>query len=168
LQISPKKAWIAIGTNQGNSLALYGKAVKRLGYCSGLRLVACSSLYKTQPVGPIRQPWFINGVVVVESVWGAQTLLRKLHHIEAIFGRNRRREKRWGPRRLDLDLLFYDQQIISRPTLEIPHPRLHLRPFVLIPLVELSPTLRHPVLGKTVDFLLQNINNNSRVERILP
>lgn len=168
MNMSSNFAWIAIGSNQGNSLAIYKEAVVRLGnHPMGLRLVAQSSAYRTQPVGPVRQPWFVNGVVQIESRWGPQTLMRILQRIEAGFGRNRQREKRWGPRRLDLDLLFCGQRIIRRPELKIPHPQLHLRRFVLVPLAEISPALVHPIIGKTVDMLLRDVDDVARVERLL-
>ncbi|MBF0455098.1 MAG: 2-amino-4-hydroxy-6-hydroxymethyldihydropteridine diphosphokinase [Magnetococcales bacterium] len=161
-------AWIAIGTNQGNALRLYRQAVQRLTcHPMGIRLVAQSSLYRTEPVGGVRQPWFINGVVVVATPWGPKTLLKILHKIEAGFGRNRSREKRWGPRRLDLDLLFHGSRILSRQSLKIPHPSLHLRRFVLTPLAEVSPGLIHPVCGKTVDILLRDVDDTARVEPLL-
>jgi 2-amino-4-hydroxy-6-hydroxymethyldihydropteridine diphosphokinase len=161
-------AWIAIGTNQGNSKALYQQAVKRLSnHSRGLKLVAQSSLYRTQPVGMVPQPWFINGVVLVKTKCGPKALLKVLHSIERSFGRNRRREKRWGPRRLDLDLLFYEQRVISTKFIKIPHPSLHLRRFVLTPLAEVSPQLIHPIFGKTVDMLLQDVDDAARVEHLL-
>jgi 2-amino-4-hydroxy-6-hydroxymethyldihydropteridine diphosphokinase len=133
----------------------------------GVELLAQSSPYRTQPVSTVRQPWFINGVVVVKTVWGPKTLLRILHGIETSFGRNRCREQRWGPRRLDLDLLFYGERIIRSKSLELPHPRLHLRRFVLTPLAEVSPGLLHPIIGKTVDILLRDVDDASGVERVL-
>jgi 2-amino-4-hydroxy-6-hydroxymethyldihydropteridine diphosphokinase len=161
-------AWVAIGTNQGNSKALYGRAVARIAsHPRGLRLVAQSSLYRTQPVGMVPQPWFINGVVLIETKCGPKALLKILHSIEHSFGRNRRREKRWGPRRLDLDLLFYGQRVLNTKSIKIPHPSLHLRRFVLTPLAEVSPQLIHPVFGKTVDMLLQDVDDAARVEHLL-
>ncbi|MBF0357678.1 MAG: 2-amino-4-hydroxy-6-hydroxymethyldihydropteridine diphosphokinase [Magnetococcales bacterium] len=160
-------AWIAIGTNQGNAQAIYKRAIQRLGnHPRGLKLLGQSSAYRTEPVGKVRQPWFINGVVLVETSCGPKTILRILHRIETSFGRNRRREKRWGPRRLDLDLLFYEQRIIRSKSLILPHPYLHLRRFVLTPLSQLSPNLFHPVLGKTVDILLRDVDDAARVERL--
>ncbi|MBF0448682.1 MAG: 2-amino-4-hydroxy-6-hydroxymethyldihydropteridine diphosphokinase [Magnetococcales bacterium] len=164
---NPQRAWIAIGTNQGNASALYRRAVERLRHHPrGIRLIGQSSLYRTEPVGSVRQPWFVNGVVLVETRCGPKALLRTLHRIEASFGRNRDREQRWGPRRLDLDLLFYGKRIVRHKTLKIPHPSLHLRRFVLAPLAELSPHLLHPVLGKTVDIMLQCVDDTARVEHL--
>ncbi|MBF0383634.1 MAG: 2-amino-4-hydroxy-6-hydroxymethyldihydropteridine diphosphokinase [Magnetococcales bacterium] len=161
-------AWIAIGTNQGNSQALYRRVVSRISnHPRGLRLVGKSAIYRTQPVGNVKQPWFLNGVVVVETKYGPKALLNILHTIEHSFGRNRRREKRWGPRRMDLDLLFYGQRVLRTKNIKIPHPSLHLRRFVLTPLAEVSPQLIHPIFGKTVDMLLQDVDDAARVEHLL-
>ncbi|MBF0588812.1 MAG: 2-amino-4-hydroxy-6-hydroxymethyldihydropteridine diphosphokinase [Magnetococcales bacterium] len=160
-------SWIALGTNQGDSIPLYRRAVDRLrSHPSGIRLIKCSSLYLTEPVGSVRQPWFVNGVVMVESPWGPVSLLRRLHRIESSFGRNRRREVRWGPRRLDLDLLFHDDRVISSKNIQLPHPELHKRRFVLTPLAEISPQLVHPIIGKTVDRLLQCVDDTATVKRL--
>jgi 2-amino-4-hydroxy-6-hydroxymethyldihydropteridine diphosphokinase len=167
LSSSKSLAWIAIGTNQGNAQALYQRAIQRLGnHPRGMRLLGQSSAYRTEPVGMVRQPWFINGVVLVETSYGPKTILRVLHRIETSFGRNRSREKRWGPRRLDLDLLFYEQRVIRTKNLILPHPSLHLRRFVLTPLAQLSPNLFHPMFGKTVDILLRDVDDAARVERL--
>ncbi|MBF0195192.1 MAG: 2-amino-4-hydroxy-6-hydroxymethyldihydropteridine diphosphokinase [Magnetococcales bacterium] len=161
-------AWIAIGTNQGNSKALYKRAVANIAnHPRMLGLVACSSVYRTEPVGMVPQPWFLNGVVVVKTKYGPKSLLKTLHTIERAFGRNRRQEKRWGPRKLDLDLLFYGQRVVSTKSIKIPHPYLHLRRFVLTPLAEVSPQLIHPIIGKTVDMLLQDVDDAARVEHLL-
>jgi 2-amino-4-hydroxy-6-hydroxymethyldihydropteridine diphosphokinase len=166
---SGRLAWIAIGTNQGNPQRIYKQAVQRLKHHPmGIRVAAESPLYRTEPVGMVCQPWYINGVVVVETQWGPKTLLRVLRRIEAAFGRNRRREKRWGPRRLDLDILFHGERIIHSKFLELPHPRLHLRRFVLTPLAQVSPDFLHPIIGKTVDMLLQDVDDTARVELLLP
>ncbi|MEO5341245.1 MAG: 2-amino-4-hydroxy-6-hydroxymethyldihydropteridine diphosphokinase [Magnetococcus sp. MYC-9] len=157
-------AWIGIGSNRGNALLTCRRAIALLRGHPHIRLVVCSPLYRTEPVGPVRQPWFVNGVLGVESELGPQALLRLLHRLEHHFGRNRRREKPWGPRRLDLDLLLYSQRVVHHSTLHLPHPRLHLRRFVLRPLADVAPTLRHPLFGKTVDTMLQEVDDTGRVE----
>ncbi len=160
-------AWIAVGSNQGNSIAIYEKAVERLRrHPRGISVVAESPLYRTEPVGNISQPWFINGVVVVKTGLGPHALLRTLRRLELVFGRNRTKERRWGPRRLDLDLLFYGERVMHSKSLVLPHPGLHLRRFVLTPLAQVSPGLIHPKIGKTVDMLLQDVDDTARVERL--
>ena len=128
--------------------------------------MAVSPFYRTAPVGLVSQPWYINGVVVVKTAWGPRALLRFLRRMETRFGRNRKHETRWGPRPLDLDLLFYDNRIIRSPTLLLPHPHLHRRRFVLVPLADTIPKHIHPVLCKTVDTLLSEVDDTSLVERL--
>ncbi|MBF0460283.1 MAG: 2-amino-4-hydroxy-6-hydroxymethyldihydropteridine diphosphokinase [Magnetococcales bacterium] len=159
-------SWIGIGSNRGRALSLCRRAVARLRGHPCLRVVVLSPWYRTEPVGPVRQSWYINGVVGVESRLGPQALLRLLHRVEARFGRNRRREKRWGPRRLDLDLLFCGDRVVRCRLLQLPHPRLHQRRFVLRPLADIAPDFVHPRFGKTVDTLLQEVDDTARVERL--
>ncbi|MBF0160856.1 MAG: 2-amino-4-hydroxy-6-hydroxymethyldihydropteridine diphosphokinase [Magnetococcales bacterium] len=160
-------AWIGVGSNQGNILSVCRRAVARLGGHPGVRVLCQSPLYRTEPVGPVRQPWYVNGVVGVQSRMGPQALLRLLHRMERSFGRDRRREKPWGPRPLDLDLLLYGDRVVRRSLLHLPHPHLHQRRFVLRPLADVAPTLRHPVFGKTVDSMLQEVDDAARVEPLL-
>lgn len=156
-------SYIGLGANRGRSLAVCRRAVACLRGCPCLRLVAQSSFYRTEPVGPVRQPWYVNGVIAVESLLGPRALLRLLHRLEARFGRNRQKEKRWGPRRLDLDLLFYGHRILHCRDLSLPHPRLHQRRFVLRPLADISPSFVHPILGKTVDTMLREVDDSAEV-----
>lgn len=158
--------WIGIGSNRGNALRTCRRVVARLRAHALLRVVAQSPFYRTEPVGLIRQPWYINGVVGVESRLGPRALLRLLHRMESAFGRNRRREKRWGPRRLDLDLLFHGSRVIHCRDLLLPHPRLHHRRFVLRPLADVAPDWIHPLFGKTVDILLREVDDTARVEPV--
>ncbi len=157
-------AWIALGSNLGNPYRRCCRAVERLQHHPGLRLLAKSPFYKTEPVGPVRgQPWYINGVVAVETGLGPHALMRLLLRIESSLGRNRTHEVRWGARRMDLDLLFFGNRILKSPDLTLPHPQMHKRGFVLRPLADLSPTWVDPVCGKTVDTLLQEVDDTSLV-----
>ncbi|MEO5331434.1 MAG: 2-amino-4-hydroxy-6-hydroxymethyldihydropteridine diphosphokinase [Magnetococcus sp. YQC-5] len=157
-------AWIGLGGNLTRSPDLCEEAVQRLAQLVGMRLVAQSPFYQTQPFGPVlNQPWFINAVLIVETTWGSHALLRRLARIEASLGRNRQHEIRWGPRCLDLDLLFHGNRRIHTPSLILPHPRLHLRRFVLQPLRDVSPTWIHPVYGKTIDTLLQEVEDKCQI-----
>ncbi len=166
LPLSPVVSWIGVGANRGSALLTCRRAVARLSHRASLRLVAQSAFYRTEPVGPVRQSWYINGVVGVASWMGPRALLRLLHRVEADFGRHRHRETRWGPRCLDLDLLFHGDRILRCRDLCLPHPRLHQRRFVLRPLADVAPHLVHPLFGKTVDTLLQEVDDTARVEPV--
>ena len=115
-------------------------------------------------MGYTSQDWFVNGVIKIETELGAVDLLRSLKTIESQLGRVE--TFRWGPRTIDLDILLFDETRIETPDLQIPHPRLQERQFVLVPLAEIDPTLFHPVLKKTVQELLEDLKENQGVERL--
>lgn len=129
------------------------EAVKALSRMKGFRAVAVSSLYRTEPIGFTEQPWFINGVVLGDTVLSPHELLTALLDLENMFGRVR--TVHWGPRPLDLDIIFYGDRRIHEEGLVIPHPRAHERRFVLEPAAEVCPHFVHPVLGVSVLELLK-------------
>ena len=146
------RAFIGAGANLGEPVRQIQRALGELEKSPGVRLGAVSSLYRTQPMGPVAQPPFINAVFSLECGISPQELLALLLSVEEKMGRIRR--ERWGPRVIDLDLLFFDEAIISEQGLEVPHPRLHERRFVLTPLVEIAPDVVHPILKKSAFDLL--------------
>jgi len=125
-----------------------------------------SSLYKTEPVGGKDQPWFVNCVVEVRTVLKPRLLLSELKKIESDMGRQP--AEKWGPRVIDLDILFYGQEIIREDDLTIPHPELHKRRFVLEPLNEIAPYIIHPVFGISVKGLLDRLEGSGAVIRLEP
>ncbi|MEO5346902.1 MAG: 2-amino-4-hydroxy-6-hydroxymethyldihydropteridine diphosphokinase [Magnetococcus sp. YQC-9] len=160
-------AWIGLGGNRSATIRQMQRALTRLALHPGIRLLAISPLYRTEPVGPIRhQPWFFNAVAILDYRHGPCSLLRLLQRIEADSGRDRQREIRWGPRPLDLDLLFFGSRRIRSKRLNLPHPRLHLRRFVLQPCADLAPGWIHPVCGKTIDRLLDEVDDTARIIRL--
>lgn len=125
-------------------------------------MVAVSSVYETEPMYLEDQGWFLNAVAVVETDEEPLDLLARLNRIEARMGRVRGRAKN-APRTIDLDILFYGDLVATGPTIQIPHPRLTERAFVLVPLAEVRPSLVHPVLGKTAAALMEEVGTGRRV-----
>jgi len=144
-------AYIALGANLGDPAATVRAAFAALANLPHSRLVRSSSLYRTAPVGLTEQPEFINAAAALETTLAPEALLDALFDIEARFGRQR--AERNGPRTLDLDLLLYADLELDLPRLTLPHPRLHLRAFVLQPLAEIAPELRLPRRGSIAAWL---------------
>ena len=144
-------AYVALGANLGDPSATIRAAFGALANLPESRVVHCSSLYRTAPVGNTEQPEFINAVAALETTLAPESLLDALFDIEARFGRIRAEKN--GPRTLDLDLLLYNNQQLNLPRLTLPHPRLHLRAFVLYPLAELAPDLQLPGRGSNAAWL---------------
>jgi 2-amino-4-hydroxy-6-hydroxymethyldihydropteridine diphosphokinase len=144
-------AYVALGANLGNPRATVLAAFAALANLPESRVARCSSLYRTAPVGILSQPDFVNAVALLETTLAPEALLDALLDIEARFGRVRR--ERNGPRTLDLDLLLYDDIELDLPRLTLPHPRLHLRAFVLLPLAEVAPDLAIPRRGSLAAWL---------------
>ena len=144
-------AFVGLGANLGDPSATLRAAFGALANLPESRVVHCSSLYRTAPVGNTEQPDFINAVAALETTLAPESLLDALLDIEARFGRIRNEKN--GPRTLDLDLLLYNSQQLDLPRLTLPHPRLHLRAFVLYPLAELAPDLRLPGRGSLAAWL---------------
>lgn len=136
------RVYVGLGSNVGESRKIVlGAAAKLSQLLSHCRL---SSLYRSEPVGVTSQPLFLNAVVTGDYDGSADSLLTALHAIERSYGRNRAHEKRWGPRAVDLDILLFGEALIDNGRLAVPHPRMHRRAFVLVPLLELSPSLKDP------------------------
>ena len=167
--MSRETAFIGFGSNVGDRLDYCDRAVTLLSLLHSSSVAWISSLYETEPVSDPGDPgpeWFLNGVVRLETDIAPHSLLEVCREVERSLGRNE--EDRHGPRTLDLDLLFYGSRIIKEPGLVIPHPRLHLRRFVLAPMVELDPDWRHPVLNRTVKELLDQLPASPRVRKLDP
>jgi 2-amino-4-hydroxy-6-hydroxymethyldihydropteridine diphosphokinase len=147
--------FIGFGSNLGDRCKICLEAIDLLRAHPQITVERVSSFYKTEPVGMADQDWFLNGVVRCNTTMTAESLLAVTAEIEQALGRVR--HKRWGPRTLDLDLLLFDDIRHVSALLSIPHPRLHERRFVLVPLAELAPAWVHPVLAKTIQQLLTEL-----------
>jgi len=156
-------AYIGIGSNLGDKVYQCEKAISEILRADQNKLLAKSSLFKTKPIGYTSQDWFINGVIKIETDLEPLDLLRLLKDIESRLGREK--TFRWGPRVIDLDILLFDEEEIEMEGLQIPHPRLQERQFVLIPLAEIDPDVIHPVLKKRIRELLENIKEDQGVEK---
>ncbi|MCA9470646.1 MAG: 2-amino-4-hydroxy-6-hydroxymethyldihydropteridine diphosphokinase [Nitrospirales bacterium] len=160
-------AFIGFGSNVGDRQEFCDRAIALMGLLPQSQLVGVSSYYETQPVdseGRLGQTWFYNGVVTVETGLSVQRLFEICQETERALGRDQ--ENRNGPRTMDLDILFYGRKIIDEPGLTIPHPRLHLRRFVLEPLVEIDPEWNHPLLNQSTLDLLRAVDDSSDVRRL--
>jgi len=146
--------YLALGTNLGDRPANLRAAVDSLP--PAVNFLAGSPVYETQPWGLTDQPAFLNMAVRGETALPPLELLRRLKQLEVSLGRQP--GVRWGPRLIDIDILFYDDLVLDLPGLIVPHPRLHERAFVLVPLADVAPDLVHPVLGKSVRELLAGVN----------
>lgn len=144
-------AYVALGANLGNPAATVLAAFGALANLEGSRVIHSSSLYRTAPIGNTAQPEFINAVAALETALAPEALLDALLEVEQRFGRIRAEKN--GPRTLDLDLLLYNDLEIDLPRLTLPHPRLHLRAFVLLPLAEIAPNLHLAKRGTIAAWL---------------
>lgn len=147
---------IGFGSNQGESSKNCLLAVEKLrGRFPLIRIIRISSLYRTKPVGPVEQEWFVNGVLQGETSLTPQGLFTVIQQIEKDLGRLR--TVPWGPRTIDLDILAYGERTVCLPHLRIPHPQLHKRLFVLVPLAEIAPSWVHPELGISAGEMLESL-----------
>jgi 2-amino-4-hydroxy-6-hydroxymethyldihydropteridine diphosphokinase len=143
-------AYLSLGSNLGDREQNLRAAIARLG-----DILAVSSFYETEPVEFTDQPWFLNCAVTVRTELTPEQFLAKIQQIEQEMGRRRIQPK--GPRNIDIDILLFGDSIINTSELDVPHPAMHQRGFVLEPLNEIAPEARHPVLNKTVRELLRSL-----------
>lgn len=158
----PALIYLSLGSNLGDREIQLRDALKRLA--ANGRVVAVSSFYETEPVEFTGQAWFLNCVVALETTETPGQLMASLLHIEQQMGRQRIQKK--GPRTIDIDILLFDEAIVDSPALTIPHPAMHQRRFVLEPLAEIAPEVRHPVLKKTVRELLDALPAGQEVRKL--
>lgn len=156
------RAYVALGSNLGEKENHIRQAIKQIGDRKGIRNVRVSDLVRTTPYGGVEQPDFLNGAIAFETLMTPEELLVFLQELEQFA--ERKRKVRWGTRTLDLDIIFYEDIIMDNEKLTIPHPDVQNRDFVIKPLAQLSPYLRHPVLQKTMVHMLKDIKETHIIE----
>ncbi len=159
----PEIVFLSLGSNVGDRQENLRAAIAALP-AAGVDVKRVSSIYETEPVDLLDQPWFLNCVVQGETTVPAVELLRALRGIERRMGSKKLIAR--GPRLIDIDILLYGQQSVDGPELQVPHPRMHLRRFVLVPLVELAPEVKHPSWSLTAAQLLDATEDKSVVTKI--
>ncbi|WP_432822391.1 2-amino-4-hydroxy-6-hydroxymethyldihydropteridine diphosphokinase [Trichloromonas sp.] len=158
-------AYLALGANLGDRLATFRQTRAALDRHAEIEVTGASAIFETDPVGgPAGQGAYLNAVLRVATTLAPDALLAACHELELRFGRIR--QERWGARTLDVDLLLYADVTCAGPELTLPHPRLHLRRFVLAPLLELAPDLSHPLLGQTIRELHAVLDDSAAVHRL--
>lgn len=155
--------FVGLGSNMDDPAGHCLKAMHLISEADGVNLLRSSSLYRTEPVGCVKQDWFINAVVEMRTELTAHKLMQVLQDIENNMGRVRK--EKWGPRIIDLDILLYGQDVIRDENLAIPHPELHRRRFILVPLCEIASYVIHPAFGVSIRGLMDRLDDEGIVEK---
>jgi len=158
----PHQVFIGIGSNLGDRKANCQEARAKLNELENTRVVAASSYYESEPHGNAKT-WFVNSVIQLETEFSPADLLKQTKKIEDAMGRKRVKGKRWGSRVVDLDILLFNNEILNKRNLKLPHPRMAKRRFVLAPLAELAPQLVHPGLNQSISELLATVDDNKGI-----
>ena len=162
------RVYIGLGSNLGNRRAHYQKALELIAALPKTRIVKRSSLYESEPHGDAKN-WYVNGVIEIETEFLPDKLLQRLQAIEQAIGRKKTSQtKKWASRKIDLDILLFENQTLDTRTLKIPHPEIQNRRFVLVPLSELAPHVTHPRLGVTIAKLMATLKDDKRITLLSP
>ena len=158
------RCYIGLGSNQGDSRATIGQALQRIDAYEGIEITGVAPLYRTAPQGYLEQDDFINTVAEINTILSPLALLSALQQIETDLGRVR--TVRWGPRTVDLDLLLYGDDTIDLPQLQVPHPGMHQRAFVMVPLADLNQDLQ--LAGEQVSNTAKRLAGEQRIVKLVP
>ena len=157
-------AYLSLGSNKGDRIGFVQQATSLLNASDGISLIRTSAFYESEPWGMDSKNWFVNAVVEIKTTLSPQELLTQCQRIETQLGRKRLDDtKEYQDRTIDIDILFYNKEIVNDENLTIPHKFLHLRAFTLVPLLELIPNFEHPLLHKTIAQLHDDIENPEMV-----
>ena len=154
--------YLSLGSNSGDRIGFVQQATSLIGACEGLEIIRTSSFYETEPWGMDSKNWFVNAVVEIKSKLSPQKLLEECQRIEKQLGR-KQSSGDYQDRTIDIDILFYNKDILNDENLIIPHKFVHLRAFTLVPLLELIPNFEHPILHKTITELHNDLENPEMV-----
>ncbi len=157
--------YLSLGSNCGDRIGYVQQATSLLGASDGISIIRTSAFYETEPWNMNSETWFVNAVLEIKTTLSPQDLLKECQRIEQQLGRKRTQDNQSGysDRTIDIDILFYNKDIINEENLTIPHKYLHLRAFTLVPLLELIPNFEHPVLHKTISELHNDLENPEMV-----
>lgn len=154
------RVFLSLGSNLGDRLSNIQQAVSSLSMSEHIKIVKTSSFYETEPWGNKNQDWFINAALALDTDFTCEQLLEFCQNIEVQLGRIRKENEKWAQRAIDIDILMFDDKLISNPPkLIVPHPLMHLRAFVLVPMLEVKSDLVHPVFKKTISELYDELEN---------
>lgn len=157
-------AYLSLGSNKGDRIGFVQQATSLLNASDGISLIRTSAFYESEPWGMNSKNWFVNAVVEIKTTLSPQELLTQCQRIETQLGRKRLDDtKEYQDRTIDIDILFYNKEIVNDENLTIPHKLLHLRAFTLVPLLELIPNFEHPLLHKTIAQLHDDLENPEMV-----
>ncbi len=161
-----KRVFLGFGSNIGNSQKIVTEAIKMISENKNFKMINKSSLYKTEPLLYKKQDYFINAVAEFSTSFNAESTLKYIHKIENKYHRIRNKKKRYGPRTLDIDILFFNNETINTDSLKIPHPKFSERKFVLIPMAEIASDYKIIDTKKTINSYLNECPNSSKVEKL--
>lgn len=156
-------AYLCLGSNKGDRVGYIQQATSLLGAVYGIKLISTSSLYETQPWHEQETAWFVNAVIEIKTSLSPQDLLIQCQRIEKQLGRDRDKEGVYGARTIDIDILFYNNQIVKEDNLQIPHKYFHERAFAIVPMLEINPYFVHPELKKNLSQLHEELENPEMV-----